>query len=325
MTIKDKRTFAALIAIGLAIGGCEAVTPATGIAPVVETELKKEAEAAGPGAERTPERRQACEDAGLAAKAGDQTQGLQLSRILKLAANLKSANRILDCIIGPVALSEPPGLAQTEERFHKLQFRGHMVVTLLTRFAMFNYIGSIGPEGRLPQTEYDSGPDDAALTLVHIETAERYLRQHISAVNPKALKILTTPTGHIPFEESERLHRVISVMQVVVDSHRPSIARTKRFALNLVGAIAGGPGAITDTLNQVANGLGSAVVVRAFTDAYMRDAINYWDDLKSRKVTAQDWYFWDVKLKEACDALSEYSGVSGHHCLAGSPAPKPGA
>ena len=152
---------------------------------------------------------------------------------------------------------------------------------------------------------------------MHIETAERYLREHIKTVNPEAPDIVLTDGNIVPFRESERLHRVIAVLQVVIDAHRPSIDRTKGFVLNIIGAISGGPGAIRETLRQVGNGLKGAAVVRAFTDAYMRDAIDYWNDVRMRKVTRKDWYLWDRKLKEACDRLAEFAGVSGHHCFAG--------
>lgn len=208
----------------------------------------------------------------------------------------------------------------------KLQFRRHMVVTLLSRYAMYSYTGSLGPTGQVRLASYRDGPDDAAATLNHIETAQKQLRAYISGLGPagsvsKGLPMLAS--GLIPFEESERLHRVVAVLQVLIDADRPLIGRAKNFVLNILGAIGGGPSAISRILDQIADGIKSAIIVRAFTEAYMIDAINYWEDLDNRAVTLEDWYYWDKKLDRACIVLAAHADASDHHCFAGKKAPEP--
>lgn len=260
-------------------------------------------------ADPNPAQQTACHKVGLVGSGAD--EHWDLARILDAATDPGNANTILDCVVGPVSAQSP------DEAFAKRQFRGHMVVTLLARYAMLNYTGRLGPEAQIRLTAYADGPDDAALTLAHIETAERYLREQIPEVNPNHKAVPRTTGGIIPFEESERLHRVIAVIQVAIDAHRPSIDRTRNVALNVLSAVAGSPGAVRATLKSIANGIQKGVVVYAFSKAYMRDAINYWKDLSDRPVDAADWGFWDRKLVEACDVLRDYAGQSAHHCLAG--------
>lgn len=319
-----------LLAVSVLFGGC-VQSP---VPPAVKASLSTLSDK--PKIKGEPKtREQACEKINLVTKLGtdtdvQQNSSLQIGNIITLASEPQNANRLLDCIIGLVKVTSAevtkPGMSAAEieialkkETFHKQQFRGHMVVTLLTRYAMFNYTGSLGPEGRLSLNDYRDGPDDAALTLGHIEVAQRYLRQHIKVINPNAQVPLTTTTGHIAFEESERLHRVLAVMQILIDAHRPSIGRARNFVLNIISAIGGTPGAITEVLRKVGKSLTAAVVVRVFSDAYMHDAIEYWKDLDGRTVNARDWYIWDKKLEQACIVMLAYSGGSKHHCFAGTP------
>jgi hypothetical protein len=192
-------------------------------------------------------------------------------------------DKFLDCYVGPV------DAADLEQRL----LRGHVVVTMLAMYGSYN----------ISLRRYNGIEDDATTILRSGEAAEVALSASSAVVRRAAGDSGDAPKSVLP--TVDRVDRVVDLLQLAIDIERPSLARTRDIALNLVAAVAGSPGAARELVGAALTGIKKATVLEIYGHALRNDAIRFLSDVKGRgTVDIADWEGWDRYLFEACKPIA---------------------
>ncbi len=208
-----------------------------------------------------------------------------------------------------------------EDQFRKFNaLRGHVIVTVLARYAAYNMTGRIG--GGLHTTDFPPYEDltgDASNMLTRIEYAQRIIRRDApedlrfnDAEQPQVGKTAESLDG---FPGVQRVNRVFSVVQVAFEAERPTLRRAQGFLTGLAGLITGQ--SVTDYKNVVKHaiaGLEKAALLGVYSRAYQFDADAIFKTI-SGEPDADDWKKIDAALRDACEHLATIAGGAVPHCL----------
>lgn len=236
-----------------------------------------------------------------------------------------SYDSVLDCIFGTIKGND-------EVALNKHLLRAHILVTLVARYAAFNVTGDVGGVKNVDFTTYDEIGDDAATILSHLELVEDLLRIRASKIPSKAAEYTSfkrdmsgsVTAGKLAnldhFAHVNRLYLELAILQLVIDSERPTYRRLKKAIFSIISAIATeNPAAAKPAANAAIAGLGKIAVLRRFAPAYIQDANEYVGSVKpdftfKKDAGIADWQHWDALLIEACDRLAD-TGQAKNHCL----------
>ena len=266
------------------------------------------------------------------------TRGNELNDIDRLDDERLVSTRVLDrvdtflnCYIGP-HLKEGATLADGIR-----ELRGHIIATVATRYAAFNFTGAVGPEINLDFPPYDDMEEDAALTVLAIGRVERGYRRAsgLFEFEDEANESATTflPNVEETRRSFERLKRATLLFRVLREAAGPTYKRGKlRIAELLKTFRTPTPGGIKDSLKGIVEGTKKLAVLDAFAIAYRTDIRGYLDCVQEKRQSGsvdgpvapglckdtleEEWQEWDGALEEACDRLSSVGGIE-NVCLPG--------
>jgi hypothetical protein len=219
---------------------------------------------------------------------------------------------MLDCTLYPAADDEMKLL------------RGHVLVGLASRYALFKLTGDYGPSVAFNFSTYDGIDKDAAAIIQHIAISEHGLRRASPLFRPVSTTSPPSPTPSV----DRLIYRVTPILVLVIKADMPTYNRARITVGHLVtGLAAGNTAVLLDGLGPVLNGLESLLVVHAMGPVYLKDvqaflkqvdqcrtggACQSWQTPSTAVQTG--WAQWDTKLKATCKGIAKVA-MGTPHCI----------
>ena len=202
-------------------------------------------------------------------------------------------DKLLDCYVGKV---DP---ADLEQRL----FRGHVIVTMLAHYGAYN-VGRTGTQ---------NAEEISATILRSITNAELSLSQS-SVILYQAANGTGTPQRTVLLN-TQRVDRIVDVLQVAIDVERPTAARARSGLRAAIAAFGGSPGALKDLVDLALSSIKKATVLAIYGPALRADARADLERVsKAGGVKDSDWAAWDVVLHAACEELAA-KAKSPNNCV----------
>lgn len=238
----------------------------------------------------------------------------------------KRLDQFLDCYVGPELKADK----QTREEVKLL--RGHVITTVVARYAAFNVTGEVGNFWSLDFRTYNGMQRDAGDIVVSLGAAEKGFRSESGLFKDKDLQPSATTIDFLvrvrnTLHGFARLARVLDVAGAVRSAATPTVQRGREVVANLVGVFtAPTTSNVKSALGDFVTGLEKLTVLKSFGDAYRQDIRDYLTCAQEREDPGstepagealtkcadsmkQDWQQWDAALGEACDRLADRAGI----------------
>lgn len=248
-----------------------------------------------------------CEAAGFRSPDGKLDLGPDIEKAAKERHFTVLLDRFLDCVL----IDIPDGPQAQELKL----LRGHYALGLIATYGAFNQTGALADIGDI-DFRASKAKENAALMLAHIERAEDYLRRSSSVQRLTKFPVAPSRIDSLPADmvRVRRDYRALSVLRVAIDAERPTLERTRGFAIDVVAAVASPtPGALRAAARDGFNAMLKGIVMDTLGRDFLMDTQDRLARPKAANfVTVDDWAFGDALLQRACTELAKVAEVTPH-------------